>query len=84
MSEIRTHDLQGRLYAKLSELKPGDRIVTDGDFTCREPWSEATVKERENGDLFVDCQEGGHKLDSHLEEDQDTLLGIYRAKDFNT
>lgn len=73
-----THDLQGRAYAKLSELKAGDYIQTDGDFTCRHPWALGMVHVDDDGCLYITCDKGDHWLDGQLDDDGDTLVGVYK------
>lgn len=78
-------DKQGRTYARLSELKEGDKIKVDGDFPCMEPWSEHTV--HYHGEdilalrsrLYIDCKHGKHFLDGQLIDNKsDYLNGIYK------
>jgi hypothetical protein len=98
MTKSQTHDLQGRLYARLSQLKPGDIVVVDGDFKgCFLPFSELPVVQLADGKLALyhnvpNCGACGggldedcpHSLDGQLADDDDTLIGIYRKEDFNT
>lgn len=71
-------DKQGRTYAKLSELKPSDQIMVDGDFDCLTPWSFHTVYRDDEG-LHIGCAKGKHYLDGQLGADDDSLVGIYLA-----
>ena len=74
-------DLQGRTYAKRSELKPGDKVQVDGDFTCMDEGSIFEVKRRADGQLYIDCKsESGHNLIGPLADDHDSLVGIYPVK----
>lgn len=90
-----TTDLQGRPYAKLSNLQPGDIIIVDDSFAdtdCKlKKWSEHKVKqlpptEQEDYDgdlmLYISCAAGRHMLDGQLTNDGDTLIGIYRKEDY--
>jgi hypothetical protein len=72
-------DLNGRSYARLSELKAGDKIQIDGDFTCIEPWGLRTVKQS-YGRLYIACSQGGHNLDGQLNDDG-YLVGVYCMTD---
>lgn len=82
-------DLNGREYARLSQLAAGDLIQVDGDFDCLIPWSTLTVVDSD-GDLAVihntpECGACGgteadcpHTLDGQLMDDGDSLVGIYK------
>ena len=70
-------DKQEREYAKLSELKPGDTVTVDGDFTCIEPWSQREVH-YDNG-LYISCTYGHHYLNGHHDDDG-YLVGVYSGK----
>jgi hypothetical protein len=72
-----THDKAGRPYAKLSELKAGDVVELDGDFTCRAA-GKARLFERD-GNLYFDCSEGGHNIRGQA-DDGEHCMGIYLAK----
>ncbi len=69
-----THDTAGRPWAKLSELKQGDELEFDADFTC-DPNDE--VDSEPDGRLFVLCAEGKHYLDGQCTDDGEHLIGIY-------
>lgn len=82
-------DTRGREYAKLSDLKPGDRVQVDDGFEgCFLPWSILQVVE-EKGELglYHNAPEsaGGHEADClHMlegqlsDEEEDYLIGIYK------
>lgn len=74
-----THDKQGRAYARLSDLSPGDLVQVDGNLACIKPWSWRKVFRSELGSLCVRCTEGNHGLDGHVDDDNETLIGIYPA-----
>lgn len=77
-------DINGRPYAKLSELKPGSLVEVDDGFDCMKGADVLTVQ-GEIGSLFISClSEGGHTLDGQLAgedndqgHDPDELIGIY-------
>ena len=87
-------DLQGRSYAKLSQLKPGDEVIPDDGFDCLLPWQPLKVVEVD-GELAVihntsECGACGgadkdcpHGLEGQLMDDGDSLVEIYRKEDFN-
>lgn len=77
-TEARTHDLQGRPYAKMSDLKVGDIIQVDGDFTCIPANAKRTVRLL-HGELYLDYSCGAHLLCGQEEDDCDTLIGIYKC-----
>ena len=72
-----THDKQGRPWAKLLELKPGDEIDLDSGFTCAS--GRKTVKATQYG-LAFDCAEGesAHVISGHA-DDGEHCVGVYRA-----
>lgn len=69
-------DKQGREYAKLSELKEGDQVQVDGDFTCMEPWSKLTVQ-RDGDGIFIPCRDGSHHLAGQA-DDGENIVGVYK------
>ncbi len=71
-----TKDKQGRPYARLSELKAGDTVTIDGDFTCLKPWTQHVVKEGGIG-LYVECKEGEHHLAGQQGGPGDHCTGVY-------
>src|SRR4051812_38867145 len=87
-------DIDGIPYAKLSQLKPGNKVIPDGDFDCLLAWQPLTVVDFE-GELSVihnteTCGACGgeneicpHGLDGQLQDDGDTLIGIYHEEDYN-
>lgn len=83
-----THDKQGRPWAKLSEVKPGDILIADGGFTCIPEGARLTVREDSDG-LYVPCAgddaDSGHPIiggQHYLEgqaDDGEHLVGFYKA-----
>jgi hypothetical protein len=71
-----SHDLQGRPYAKISEVKAGDVLETDGDFTCMPKGEKVLVRETEKGDLYFYCDELYHGLCGQIKEDY--YIGLYK------
>jgi hypothetical protein len=70
-------DKQGREYAKMNDLRAGDFIEVDGDFSCLEKGARRQVCAGCNY-LFIICDSGTHHLDGQLVEDG-SLLGIYKV-----
>ena len=71
-------DLNGRPYARLDQLKAGDKVETDGDFTCRPAGQVSTVEQDDNGPLYIPCNEDRHDLDGQLDE-KGYLIGVYKV-----
>lgn len=42
-------------FPKLDDLKPGDKLVADGGFTCLYEGEVVTVQKDGSGELFVMC-----------------------------
>lgn len=72
-----THDNAGRPYAKLSELRPGDVLETDCDFTCIRKGARLTVWQTPQGRLAVLCRSHGHYLDGQA-DDGEHVVGFYK------
>lgn len=73
-----TADIQGRPYAKLSELKEGDAIELDGGFTCQRKGVHFVHKD-ERGQLYFNCIDGRHSLEGQA-DDGEHCVGIYRTE----
>lgn len=73
-----THDKNGKPYAKLSELREGDRVEADSGFTCIPAGKVLIVEKGENGALCIPCNYGRHLLHTQA-DDGEHLIGIYRA-----
>lgn len=75
-----THSLNGREWARLSQLKVGDRITPDGGFTCLREGVPVKVCEID-GKLYVRCIHHWHALEAQLfGEDEDHLVGLWADK----
>lgn len=75
-----THSTDGREWARLSQLKPGDKIACDNGFTCGINGKTLTVeKGAGTGNLIVPCRAGAHWLDGQLADDGDHLVGMWPA-----
>ena len=72
-----TCDIDKRFYAKLTDLKLGDKLETDSGFTCMRRGQIETVYE-DIGGLFVHCSEGSHYLVESADEDS-YLVGFYKV-----
>jgi len=78
-------DINGRVYAKLAELKPGMLVSVDDGFDCMGEGQVFLVKANTDGSLYIDCEsDGGHTLNGQLAgddnkqgHDPDELVGIY-------
>lgn len=63
--------------AAVANTKEGSIIKVDGAFTCMKNGTHKTVKEDDEGNLYVDCSEGKHYLDGQLSEDELYYVGLY-------
>lgn len=72
-----THSTDGRPWATLSTLKPGDKLQADPGFTCIRANDILTIQGCEHG-LFVPCSEGKHFLDGQA-DDGEHLVGFWQA-----
>lgn len=83
-------DKLGREYAKLSNLKPGDRIYVDDGFTCIPNNAIRKVYVSKDGDLCIRCggpfevdetkdapQVHNHSLEGQLTR-TGYLIGVYK------
>jgi len=75
----RIADINGRPYAKLSELVPGDQLEADSGFTCLKDGERVKVIKDHDGSLFIPCADGGHHLDGQADDDGEHLIGLYRV-----
>lgn len=83
---------QGREYAKLSDLKPGDMIEIDGGFEEGDCFLKAGAQfmvhaedqnwldrlKRKPKELYFNCGAGYHALEGQLDDDGDYLIGVYK------
>ena len=74
-------DTSGRAYARQSDTKAGDTLVTDDGFTCMAPYTRHDVHADDEGGLYIGCGDGRHYLDGQLEEG-DEYIGLYHERDF--
>lgn len=72
----RTHDLQGREYARYSQLEDGLLLTCDDDFTCLSSKKQHRVIKDEHG-FHVMCGSGIHRLDH---DEGDWMVGWYRSE----
>lgn len=70
-------DKSGRPWAKLSELKVGDKLEADGGFTCMNKGQVFDVQ-REGARLFIACREEYHDLQGQA-DDGEHLVGLYKV-----
>lgn len=64
------------MFAKISEIKAGDKVVTDADFSCMEEGAIKTVYSDKFG-LYIKCEMGYHYLDSQSNGAE--YVGLYAA-----
>lgn len=70
-----THDTKGRPYAKLGDLKVGDKVETDDGFTCMRGRTH-TVRVDSEGSLFIPCRHREHHLIGQA-DDGEHCVGVY-------
>lgn len=72
-------DINGREYAKVSDVKVGHVVEVDGDFTCLAEGTLCTVYADAKGDKFINCVHGPHYLAGQYEHDDagDYYVGLY-------
>lgn len=73
---LESHDREGREWAKLSELKDGDKISLDTGFTCAE--GQHTVHCDDDKGLYFRCAHGRHYLSGQV-YDGDHCIGVYKV-----
>lgn len=66
-------DLQGREYAKLSELKHGDTVELDKGFTCNRAGRKLVFVDAAG--KYVTCDKGKHYLEGQGED----CIGVYKV-----
>lgn len=80
-------DINGKPWAKLSQLKLGDKLRADGGFTCIDEGAVLEIRADDDGELYVDCRgsedatdcgPGLHYLDGQA-DDGEHLVGFYSA-----
>lgn len=72
-------DLNGRAYALVATVKAGDKLETDGDFTCMSKGKIVEVGIDDRG-LFIPCQKGHHYLSGQVKIDKlgpQYYVGLY-------
>jgi len=69
-----THDINGREWAKLSELRAGDTVELDGGFDCHT--AGVTILHEDSQGLFFGCGEGTHRIDGQADNGEH-CVGIY-------
>lgn len=62
------HDINGRVYAKVSEVKVGDILIADDAFSCLKEGDEVAVAETEAHELYVPCLNTIHLLKGQIEK----------------
>lgn len=70
-------DFKGRKYATIKNIKEGDRVQCDGDFTCIPANAIRIVRKSDEG-LYIKCSEGEHYLDGQIK--QHYYIGLYPIK----
>lgn len=74
-------DVSGRAYATVAEIKSGDYLEADGDFTCIKAGAKLLVQQGALG-LYVTCSDGKHYLDGQNNADG-VYLGLYPVREMS-
>jgi hypothetical protein len=80
-----SHDNQSREYAKLTDLRAGNIVELDDNFTCHNKgkWTThlTTIYEDGKGRLFFYCEHGKHFLSGQTDDDdvEGYCVGVYRT-----
>lgn len=69
-----THDKQGRTYARLSDLKPGDLVQVDAGFDCI-PAGDLRNVRFDGHAPYIQCTKGRHYLSS--DSNTGEIVGVY-------
>lgn len=72
-----SHDKNGRPYAKLEELKEGDIVALDDDFTCVDGCDSVEVHMTPEGNPYFKCRMGNHSFAGQA-DDGVHCVGVYR------
>ena len=76
-AEQRDQDQPARpSYARETDVKVGDVLITDGGFTCMPAGVEKIVRADDDGELCIPCDHGLHKLEGQLGYTDETE-GLY-------
>lgn len=71
---------RGWAILSYSQIKPGTRLIADGDFSCLDEEQEVEVKVDGKGEFYVECREGYHGLDGQVSgEDEGKFVGFWLA-----
>lgn len=73
-----THDKEGNAYARIVDLKAGDKVELDESFSCA-PAGQTTIEEID-GHLYFNCDEGRHYLVGQDDGDG-YCIGIYKIEE---
>lgn len=65
-------------FANLKDLKAGDKVRTDGGFTCMPEGATRTVRAGEDG-LYVRCDDGRHYLDGQHDARTGECIGLSKV-----
>jgi hypothetical protein len=71
-------DTNGRPWAKIADVKAGDRVEADSGFDCLIGDRIAVVEADKDGHLFIKCAKGKHYLAGQIQGDH--YLGLYKLE----
>lgn len=71
--------MEAGVKLRLTDVKPGDILITDRGFTCMDKGQHLTVRLSRHG-LWIPCRVGRHYLDGQEDEDG-FLVGLTKHED---
>lgn len=66
-------------FAKVTEVKAGTKLITDGGFTCIGEGKLVEVQQDLTGHFFFPCKEGTHYLSGQIDDATDAFIGLVLA-----
>jgi len=73
-------DKNGKPWAKYGALRPGDHVIVADGFDCMPAGAMLEVQGNSHEGLWISCSHGRHSLLGQLDDDDNSLLGIYVAE----
>lgn len=78
MRYMSTHDISGKEWARVDQVKRGSIVQTDGGSPCfRKNYNYVVHANQESGELYIKCRDGCHVLDGQYNEAETHYVGIY-------
>jgi hypothetical protein len=74
-------DTDTRSWAKGADVKEGDLLEADDGFPCLSEGDRRRVCKHASGDLIIECGDGGHWLDTQIDEEDQVYIGLYKVEE---